>query len=113
MNPEGWPTDLPKAPTCECCGHVVTLAWLESPEFTDAGPQCQKCRSDKNPGKIAEPVSSTVLELMAQEISLMREFEPRKEPDLEKFPEVKDIPNNTFISKVVLGQNNPTGDETQ
>ena len=26
---------------------------------------------------------------------------------------VKSIPNNTFISKVVLEQNNPTGDETQ
>ena len=43
MNPKGWPTDQPKAPTCECCSLVVSLAWLDEPHFTDAGPQCIKC----------------------------------------------------------------------
>mgnify|MGYP003644824309 FL=1 len=43
MNPKGWPSNLPKAPTCEDCYQVVSLAWLETPRFTDHGPQCIKC----------------------------------------------------------------------
>lgn len=43
MNPEGWPTNVPKAPTCEDCGRIVSLEWLETPSFTDHGTQCLKC----------------------------------------------------------------------
>lgn len=61
------------------------------------------CDDDKNPGSA----------ILAAELEILDEFGPRKEPDLEKFPEVKDIPNDTLISKVVLGLNTPEGDETQ
>ena len=56
-----------------------------------------------NPGSAILPV----------ELEILEEIRPRKEQDREKFPEVKDIPNNTFIPKVVLGLNTPEGDETQ
>ena len=42
--PRAWPTDLPKAPTCEDCGTIVSILWLQTPSFTDHGPQCLKCK---------------------------------------------------------------------
>lgn len=57
----------------------------------------------KNPGSA----------IFCVELEIAEEFESRKEPDLEKFPEVNNIPNNTFNSKVVLGLNTPEGDETR